>query len=728
MAQNELNTHIQFLPGVGPKRADLLKKELAVETVGQLLRIYPFRYIDRSSLIRICDIRPDMAFIQLKAKVLRVELYGKGPSPVYSSLQYQNESEELKFNMIRRMSVWVGDETGELEMVFFKGIKWMFGKLKTGSEFIFFGKPSRFGNRVNIVHPDVDPVKDAPTTTAAGMGTGSMTGVYPSTDKLKNGGITGKVMNKLMESALSKGLSHIEDSLPDYVMKQYGLVPLQFAIRNIHFPKDLASLEKAKFRLKFEELFFLQLSLLKQKYIRSRAEQGIFMPRVGEAFNKCYDSLPFPLTGAQKRVITEIRNDMKSGHQMNRLLQGDVGSGKTMVAVLTALIAIGNGYQACIMAPTEVLAQQHFKNIQKFLEPTGVRTAILTGSSKTADRREIHSGLEDGSIGIIVGTHALIEDNVIFHNLGLAIIDEQHRFGVEQRSKLWRKASCGAPPHVLVMTATPIPRTLAMTLYGDLDVSVIDELPPGRKPVQTIHATDGKRPALYKFMRDQIALGRQIFIVYPLINETEKLDYQSLEAGAEEIMTKFPFPDYKTAVVHGKQLNDVKKFNMDAFAAGRADILVATSVIEVGVDVPNASVMVIESAERFGLSQLHQLRGRVGRGSEKSYCVLMTGHKLSKESKHRIELMCATENGFELAEEDMKMRGPGDLEGTQQSGLPISLNIASLAKDGMILSAARNAAEAVLEADPTLGQARNALLAKELRKDKYQIKDYSKIS
>ena len=728
MAQNELNKDIQFLPGVGPKRADLLKKELAVETVGQLLRIYPFRYIDRSSLVRICDIRPDMAFIQMKAKVLRVELYGKGPSPVYSSIQYQNESEELKFNTIRRMCVWVGDETGELEMVFFKGIKWMFGKLKPGTEFIFFGKPSRFGNRVNIVHPDVDPVKDASGPAATGFGTGSMTGVYPSTDKLKNGGITGKVMNKLMESALGKGLSHIEESLPDYVMKQYGLVPLQFAIRNIHFPKDMASLEKAKYRLKFEELFFLQLSLLKQKYIRSRAEQGIFMPRVGEAFNKCYDSLPFPLTGAQKRVITEIRNDMKSGHQMNRLLQGDVGSGKTMVAVLTALIAIGNGYQACIMAPTEVLAQQHFKNIQKFLEPTGVKTALLTGSSKTSERREIHSGLEDGSIGIIVGTHALIEDNVVFHNLGLAIIDEQHRFGVEQRSKLWRKASCGAPPHVLVMTATPIPRTLAMTLYGDLDVSVIDELPPGRKPVQTIHATDGKRPALYKFMRDQIALGRQIFIVYPLINETEKLDYQSLEAGAEEIMTKFPFPEYKTAVVHGKQLNDVKKFNMDAFAAGRADILVATSVIEVGVDVPNASVMVIESAERFGLSQLHQLRGRVGRGSEKSYCVLMTGHKLSKESKHRIELMCATENGFELAEEDMKMRGPGDLEGTQQSGLPISLNIASLAKDGMILSAARAAAEAVLEMDPTLGQARNALLARELRKDKYQIRDYSKIS
>ena len=555
-----------------------------------------------------------------------------------------------------------------------------------------------------------------------------MTGVYPSTEKLKNGGITGKVMNKLMEAALNKGLSYMEESLPEYIMKRFNLVPLHFAIRNIHFPKDMASLEKARLRLKFEELFYLQLSLLKQKFVRSRDANGIPMPKVGEAFNRCYEALPFPLTGAQKRVITEIRNDMKSGHQMNRLLQGDVGSGKTMVAVLTALIAIGNGFQACIMAPTEVLAQQHFKNIQKFLGPTGVRSALLTGSSKVAERREVHAGLEDGSIGIIVGTHALIEDNVVFRNLGLAIIDEQHRFGVEQRSRLWKKTSCEVPPHVLVMTATPIPRTLAMTLYGDLDVSVIDELPPGRKPVQTIHATEGKRPAMYRFMKDQIARGRQIFVVYPLINETEKLDYQSLEAGAEDIMKNFPFPDYKTAVVHGKQQNDVKNFNMDAFAAGRADILVATSVIEVGVDVPNASVMVIESAERFGLSQLHQLRGRVGRGSEKSYCVLMTGHKLSKESRHRIELMCATENGFELAEEDMKMRGPGDLEGTQQSGLPISLNIASLAKDGVLLNTARAAAEAVLDADPKLEKRENSLLLKELRKEKYQIKDYSKIS
>ena len=711
---------IQFLPGVGPKRASLLQKELGIKTLEDLLRLYPFRYIDKTSFTRICDARPDMAYVQIRARVLRVDLFGAGQQTMAQS------GESLKFNTVKRMSVWVTDGSGEMEMVFFKGIKWMHEKLKPGLEFIFFGKPAVFGSKMNIVHPEVDTVT-AEKLQMAGAGA-RMTGVYPSTEKLKNGGITGKVMSKLVDVALSKALGDFEESLPEYIMKQCGLVPLHYAIRNIHFPQDAAALEKAKYRLKFEELFYLQLSLLKQKYIRSRADNGIMMSKVGDAFNRCYEALPFPLTGAQKRVITEIRNDLKSGHQMNRLLQGDVGSGKTMVALLSALIAIGNGYQACIMAPTEVLAQQHFKNIQKLLAPTGVRSALLTGSSKAAQRREVHQGIEDGSIGILVGTHALLEDNVLFHNLGLAIIDEQHRFGVEQRSRLWNKSSAGVPPHVLVMTATPIPRTLAMTLYGDLDVSIIDELPPGRKPVQTIHATEGKRPALYKFMRDQIALGRQVFVVYPLINETEKLDYQSLEAGAEDIMNKFPFPEFKTAVVHGKQLNDVKQFNMDAFVAGRANILVATSVIEVGVDVPNASVMVIESAERFGLSQLHQLRGRVGRGSEKSYCVLMTGYKMSKESKRRIELMCATENGFELADEDMKMRGPGDLEGTQQSGLPISLNIASLAKDGMILNAARDCADSVLKADPTLHDDRNQLLRKELRKDKYQIKDYSKIS
>ena len=703
MAQNGLDMDIQFLPGVGPKRASLLQKELGISTLGDLIRFYPFRYIDKSRFITIADARPDMAYIQIKASVMKIELLNNG----------------------KRMSALVSDGSGEMEMVFFKGIKWMYEKLKSGGEYIFFGKPSTFNGKVNMVHPEVDAVTRETSMTGKGA---TMTGVYTSTEKLKNAGVTGKVMNRLMDAALNRGLQYMKETLPEYIMKQCGLVPLHFAVRNIHFPKDMASLEKARYRLKFEELFYLQLSLLKQKYIRSRAEVGIRMPKVGDAFNRCYESLPFPLTGAQKRVITEIRDDMKSGHQMNRLLQGDVGSGKTMVAVLTALIAIGNGFQACIMAPTEVLAQQHYRNIQKFLAPTGVRSALLTGSSRTSERREIHAGLEDGSIGIIVGTHALIEDNVVFRNLGLAVIDEQHRFGVEQRSRLWRKSSCSIPPHVLVMTATPIPRTLAMTLYGDLDVSVIDELPPGRKPVQTIHSTESKRPALYRFMKEQIAQGRQVFVVYPLINETEKLDYQSLEAGAEDIMNHFPFPDYKTAVVHGKQQNDVKNFNMDAFVSGRADILVATSVIEVGVDVPNASVMVIESAERFGLSQLHQLRGRVGRGSEKSYCILMTGHKLSKESRHRIELMCATENGFELAEEDMKMRGPGDLEGTQQSGLPISLNIASLAKDGMILNAARSSADAVLNADPTLTADCNQLLRTELRKEKYQIKDYSKIS
>ena len=722
MEKNALDTDIQYLPGVGPKRAELLRKELDVRTVGDFIRIYPFRYIDRSRIIPIRDAASDMAYIQIKAEVAEISLFGPKGAGI--------DTADIKFNTVRRMSVKVTDGTGYMEMVFFKGIKWMYSKLRPGESYIFFGKPSIFNGRLNMVHPEVD---NASGTTAGENGKESftnapMTGVYPGTERLRNGGITGKVMGKLMDNALNLALPYIEETLPRKLMVEKGLVPVHFAIRNIHFPKDARALEKARYRLKFEELFYLQLSLLKQKYIRRRNDNGILMPKVGEAFNICYNSLPFQLTRAQKRVITEIRDDMKSGHQMNRLLQGDVGSGKTMVAVLTALIAAGNGYQTCIMAPTEVLARQHFRNISGYLGGTGVRTAILTGSSKTAERREIHEGLEDGSIGIIVGTHALFEDNVIFRNLGLAIIDEQHRFGVEQRARLWRKSSCGLDPHVLVMTATPIPRTLAMTLYGDLDVSVIDELPPGRKPVRTIAATESKRYALFRFMKQQISLGRQVFVVYPLIFESEKLDYKNLETGYEQIVQAFPFPPYRTAIVHGKQTNEEKKFNMDAFAAGRADILVATSVIEVGVDVPNASVMVIESAERFGLSQLHQLRGRVGRGSEKSYCILMTGNRLSKDSRHRIDLMCATENGFELAEEDMKMRGPGDLEGTQQSGLPVELNIASLAKDGLILNDARQCAREILDTDPNLSMPENRLLAEEISKDKYRIRDYSRIS
>ena len=553
-----------------------------------------------------------------------------------------------------------------------------------------------------------------------------MTGIYPSTEKLRNAGVTAKVMGRIMASALEAGLPAVSETLPDYVMREKGLVPLNYALRNIHFPQDQSALAKAEYRLKFEELFFLQLSLLRQKYVRSRNERGIPMPNVGEAFNKCYAALPYSLTGAQKRVIREIREDMRSGKQMNRLLQGDVGSGKTMVAVLSALIAYGNGCQSCIMAPTEVLARQHYTNIIKYLRDTGVEVAVLTGTTKARERREILERLASGQVGIIVGTHALIEDNVVFRNLGLAIIDEQHRFGVEQRSRLWAKSAI--PPHVLVMTATPIPRTLAMTLYGDLDVSVIDEMPPGRVPVKTVQIVERQRLELYRFMKEQIAAGRQAFIVYPMIFENEKVDYRNVETGYEEIVQAFPFPPYKVAIVHGQQSDEDKKFNMDAFAAGRADILVSTTVIEVGVDVPNANVMVIESPERFGLSQLHQLRGRVGRGGGASWCVLVRGNKLSEESRKRLDLLCSTEDGFVLAEEDMKMRGPGDMEGTQQSGLPIELSIASLARDGRLLSEARAYAEVVLERDPELSLPQNARLLAELRKGKYDRKDYGKIS
>ena len=503
---------------------------------------------------------------------------------------------------------------------------------------------------------------------------------------------------------------------------------LPYALKNIHFPSDGYTLKKAGYRLKFEELFFLQLSLLKQKYVRRRAEKGIPMPKVGPDFHACYNSLPYSLTSAQQRVIKEIRADMTGGRQMNRLLQGDVGSGKTMVAVLSCLIAVGNGFQACIMAPTEVLAQQHYSNMKKYLEPTSVRCALLTGSTGTKERREIHEGLADGSIGIAVGTHALLEDPVVFSRLGLAVIDEQHRFGVDQRSRLWAKGP-GIAPHVLVMTATPIPRTLAMTLYGDLDVSVIDEMPPGRKPVQTVLIGQNRKNAMYKFMRDEIAKGRQVFVVYPMIFENEKLDVSNVEQGYEEIMQAFPLKDgYKVAIVHGQQTNEAKNFNMSAFVEGRAHILVSTTVIEVGVDVPNASVMVIQSAQRFGLSQLHQLRGRVGRGAEKSFCILVKDFKTSSEAQKRLELMCRTEDGFEIAEEDMRMRGPGDLEGTQQSGLPINLSIASLSKDGIILGEARACAERILEKDPLLQAEENAKLATELRKGKYSAKDYSVIS
>lgn len=692
----ELGSNIQYLSGVGPKRAALLKSELGIETLNDLIHFYPFRYIDRTRVVPIAQVQPDLAYVQIKATVIKAD--------------------EVPH---KRLSVTVEDESGRMELVFFKGINWNKSRLIPGSSFIFFGKPQTFSGKINMVHPEIDPVPEGPVQ-------GGLTGVYPSTEKLKNSGITGKVMCKLMATALSLCLPEIEETLPEYVLSENALCPLSYAIRNIHFPKDEYALQKSQRRLKFEELFLLQLSLLKQRYVRTSASRGIPMTAVGDAFRACYNALPYPLTGAQQRVVKEIRADLMSGHQMNRLLQGDVGSGKTLVAVLSCLLATGNGYQACIMAPTEVLAQQHYVNIQKFLSPCGVRSALLTGSSTAKERREIDAGLRDGSIGIIVGTHALIEDSVVFSSLGLCVIDEQHRFGVDQRSRLWSKSA--VPPHILVMTATPIPRTLAMTLYGDLDISILDEMPPGRKPVQTMLITPHRKSAMYDFIRKQIAAGRQAFIVYPMIFENEKMDISNVEQGYEEIMKEFPLPQYRVAIVHGQQTSETKAFNMDAFAAGRADILVSTTVIEVGVDVPNASVMVIESAERFGLSQLHQLRGRVGRGAEKSYCIMVGGPKISSDARNRLQLMVETEDGFRIAEEDMRMRGPGDLEGTQQSGLPIELSIASLARDGILLSEARAYAQSVLEKDPGLNDKRNSLLVRELRKNKYNVKDYSAIS
>lgn len=700
-----LDTEIKYLPGIGPKRAELLGKELGIFTFRDMLYFFPFRYIDRSKVYTIRELQPTMAYIQVRGKITNVSTVGDTPRT-------------------KRFVATLQDPTGHMELVFFKGLKWIQEKIKVGQEYIAFGKPSEFNGVINMVHPELN----LPTDEIL-YGGSSMMGVYSSTEKIKNSGIGNKQISKFQLTILEKYLSSIPDSLPQYILQKKKLCSLQEALKNIHFPTDNATLARAQLRLKYEELFYLQLSLMKQKSIRMRNDGGILMPKVGEAFNKCYSSLPYPLTGAQKRVIKEMHADMKSGKQMNRLLQGDVGSGKTLVAVLCSLLAVDNGYQACIMAPTEVLAQQHYKGISELLAPTGVSVALLTGSTKPKERRELLPALAAGEIKVLVGTHALIEEVVVFKNLGLAVIDEQHRFGVEQRSRLWEKSA--VPPHILVMTATPIPRTLAMTLYGDLDVSVLDELPPGRKPVQTLHATETQRGRIFAFMKEQIKAGRQIFVVYPLIKESEKMDYKNLQEGYETIIQEFPAPQYVTAVVHGKQKNEDKQHDMDLFASGRAHILVATSVIEVGVNVPNASVMIIESAERFGLSQLHQLRGRVGRGSEKSYCILMTGYKLSKESRQRIELMCQTSDGFELAEADLRMRGPGDLEGTIQSGLSMDLHISNLAKDSQILEDSRQLALAVLESDPLLEQPANALLRTQLATLKKAGKaptDYSQIS
>lgn len=702
---NILDRDIKYLPGIGEKRATLLDKELGIRTFRDMLYTFPYRYIDRSRVYSISEIDSSMAYIQLRGRIIRTSAAGTGKSA--------------------RFIATLKDDSGTIDLVFFKGVKWIQDKISPNREYIVFGKPSLFNGTWNMVHPELDPVGESGTSSWPS----TLIGIYSSTDKLRNNGISIKVFARLQQTLQQKIAGTVQETLPQEVLSSQKLPSLAFALANIHFPKDMRSLETARYRLKFEELFFLQLSLLRQKNVRMNGASGILFHKVGTAFNYCYSRLPYELTGAQKRVIKEIRRDTVSGKQMNRLLQGDVGSGKTMVALLTALIAVDNGYQACVMAPTEVLAVQHFRNFERSLAGSEVRVALLIGSTKAKERREIDEGLRSGKIDILIGTHAVIEDNVVFSRLGFVVIDEQHRFGVDQRARLRLKAS--EPPHILVMTATPIPRTLAMTLYGDLDVSVIDELPPGRKPVQTIHVTEGQRFKMYDFIKSEIRKGRQAFIVYPLIKESEKLDYQNLEQGYNTVVDYFKAPEFVTAVVHGQQKNEDKAFDMKLFADGKADILVATSVIEVGVDVPNASVMVIESAERFGLSQLHQLRGRVGRGAEKSYCLLMTGYKLSEDSRKRIELMCSTNDGFELAEADLRMRGPGDMEGTRQSGLAFDLRIADLGKDSPILNQARAAASDILADDPLLGKPSSALLRSgldQLRQTSGEIIDYSTIS
>ncbi len=696
-----LDKEITYLPGVGPKRAQLLEKELGIRTFRDLLYTFPFRYVDRSKFYAISEIDSTSAYIQLRGAIKSVSLAGNGKGT--------------------RLIAILGDGTGYIELVFFKGIKWMQEKLKVGEEYIVFGKPSVFNDRFNFVHPEIEPVSKAASVSGP-----TITGVYSSTEKLQNGGISNKSFTVMQRRLAEIVAGTIQETLPGWFLQEKKLIPLERALHDIHFPPDMYALEQARSRLKYEELFYLQLALVKQKFIKMREGSGVVLARLGDAFNYTYSHLPFPLTGAQKRVLKEIRADVTSGKQMNRLLQGDVGSGKTMVALFSALQAIDNGYQACIMAPTEVLAVQHYNGLQRYINPDIVKIALLTGNTKAKERREIYAGLADGTINLVIGTHALIEDKVQFNALALAVIDEQHRFGVDQRARLWSKSEI--TPHILVMTATPIPRTLAMTLYGDLDVSVIDELPPGRKPIVTTHAGENQRHKVYEFMRKEIAAGRQVFVVYPLIKESEKMDYENLEQGYLDITDAFPQPDYITAVVHGKQTPENKAFDMNLFVSGKANILVSTSVIEVGVDVPNASVMVINSAERFGLAQLHQLRGRVGRGADKSYCILMTGYKLSKESKDRIDLMCSTNDGFELAEADLKMRGPGDFEGTRQSGLAIDLHIANLTKDSPVLEDARRTAMDILSEDPTLEQPRNRLLKENLKDIRGQEIDYSKIS
>ena len=691
---------IKFLQGVGPQRAAILEKELGIRSFKDLLYYFPYKYVDRSRLYLVREIDGNMPYIQLRGRILSFETFGEGRQ--------------------RRLVGHFTDGTGVVDLVWFQGLKYVEGRFKANEEYIVFGKPTVFNGRINVAHPDIDP---ADSLKLSEMG---LEPYYNTTEKMKRHNLHSHAVEKLM-----KNLFHVlrgetlDETLSPSMVAACHLMPLSEALYNIHFPRNPELLRKARYRLKFEELFYVQLNILRYTKERRNKFRGLVFSKVGDIFNTFYSrNLPFELTGAQKRVIKEMRRDMRGGRQMNRLLQGDVGSGKTLVALMVMLIALDNGYQACMMAPTEILAAQHYETLTRFLDGMDVRVELLTGSVKGKRREDILRGLLTGDVHILVGTHAVIEDTVGFSSLGLVVIDEQHRFGVAQRAKLWAKSS--TPPHVLVMTATPIPRTLAMTLYGDLDVSVIDELPPGRKPVRTIHQFDNRRASMYAFMRKQIQEGRQVYVVYPLIQESEKMDIKNLEEGYMHVCEAFP--EYKVSKVHGRMKPAEKEEEMQRFLRNETQIMVATTVIEVGVNVSNASVMVIENAERFGLSQLHQLRGRVGRGADQSYCILVTGYKLTEDTRKRIEIMVQTNDGFEIAEADLKLRGPGDLEGTQQSGVAFDLKIADIARDGQLLQYVRGIAETLLDADPNGENPENAIVWKQLRELRKKDVNWSVIS
>ncbi len=700
MQHDILHTSIDYLKGVGPKRGEVLKSELGIYTYSHLLNYFPFRYIDRSRLIKINQISPDLGNVQLSILIRNMEEVGPPRK--------------------KRLVAHAYDETGEIVLVWFKGVKWIKSSIQVGKSYVLYGKPTMYNSTWNFNHPDLELEQKNKDKI------GVLQPVYHSGEKLSKFGLHSKGIENLQRNLIPQVLDVLLPTLSTQIEKKNGFLSIKESYKNIHFPKNPSTLKKALLRLKYEELFFLQLGMTRQKLTTRRKVVGYRFEKVGQFFNEFYaQHLTFELTSAQKRVLKEFRRDLGSGSHMNRLLQGDVGSGKTMVAILTILLAIDNGFQACLMAPTEILATQHFNTISNLLSKLGIEVALLTGSVKKKDRVQIHDDLENGKLGLLIGTHALLEDKVKFNNLGLAVIDEQHRFGVAQRAKLWKKNH--HPPHILVMTATPIPRTLAMTFYGDLDVSVIDELPPGRKPVKTVHRFDSSRLRVFQFIEDEIKQGRQVYIVYPLIEESEKMDYKDLMDGYESIVRRFPLPDYSVSIVHGKMKPQDKDYEMQQFVVGKTQIMVATTVIEVGVDVPNASLMVIESAERFGLSQLHQLRGRVGRGADQSYCILMSSYKLSEDGKTRLETMVRTNDGFEIAEQDLRLRGPGDIMGTQQSGV-LDFKLADLAKDAQLVQLSKNDVDDLLKIDPDLVLKENQTIRKELVRQMKLKPNWSNIS